>query len=102
MVTISRNLYTELESLTFRIDNNSASLDDYKRYELLLVNAGLPKHYIYDYLRRAGFSNWDDFVRARKIKEQSHQENLETAVVGGIIGLGIGLLLAGFLEKRSS
>ncbi len=101
MVKISRNLYTELEALTFRIDNNSASLDDYKRYELLLVNAGLPKQYMYDYLRRAGFSNWDDFVKARKVKEKTHQENIESTVVGGIIGLGLGLLLAGFLEKKS-
>ena len=99
MVTINRSLYNELESLTYRIDINSATLDDYRKYESLLVNAGLPKEYIYNYLRRAGFTNWDDLVKARKIKEKTHQENVETAVVGGIIGLGLGVLLAGFMDK---
>ncbi len=86
------NLYNELEVLTQKIENNTAELVDYKRYEFILEKGGLSTEYIYSYLNRAGFNNWNDLILARKDKEKKKTSN--AVVVGGLIGLGIGLILA--------
>ena len=87
------NLHNELELLTKKIENNSAELQHYKRYEVLLQKGGLSSDYIYSHLNRAGFKNWNQLINARKNKEK--RETTNAVVVGGIIGLGIGLLLVG-------
>ncbi len=87
------NLYNELEALTKKIEYNTAELQDYKRYELLLEQGGLTSNYIFSYLKRAGFDNWGELIEARKDKEKKETSN--AVVVGGLIGLGIGLLLLG-------
>jgi hypothetical protein len=92
------NLYNELEVLTQKIENNTAELKDYKRYELLLEQGGLTTQYIFSYLNRAGFKNWNELIEARKDKEKRKSSN--AIVVGGIIGLGIALLLAGIFGKE--
>ena len=94
MALISNQIYHELEVLTQKIEQNTASLSDYKRYETILINAGLPREYIFSYLQRAGFTTWDDFYRARTIKAQANQEKLEAIAIGGLIGIGIGLLIS--------
>ena len=91
------NLYNELEVLTQRIEQNSANLEDYQRYEFLLKKGGLSKDYIYSYLNRAGFNNWNELINARKEKENK-KELTNATVVGGIIGIGLGLLLAGIFS----
>jgi len=91
------NLYNELEVLTQRIEKNSADLEDYQRYELLLNKGGLSTEYIYSYLNRAGFNNWNELINARKNKENK-KELANATVVGGIIGIGLGLLLAGIFS----
>ena len=80
---------------TDAIESNEATLEDYRRYEYLLQQEGLPKRYIYEYLERAGFYSWEDLVAARKSKENRNLAN--AAAVGGIVGLGLGLLLTAFL-----
>ena len=82
---------SQLETLSKKIEVNSATLDDYKQYEYILLNSGLTKEYIYTFLTRAGFNNWEDFVSARKDKEK--EKNIGTAIIGGIIGLGLGLII---------
>lgn len=99
MLTINPQLYTELENLTIRIENNSANLKDYLRYEQILINAGLPREYIFSYLQRAGFSTWQEFINARNIKQQIQKEKLESLAIGGLIGIGIGLLLSSKSEE---
>ena len=91
------NLYNELEILTQKIEQNSADLEDYQRYELLLKKGGLSTEYIYSYLNRAGFNNWNELINARKNKENK-KELTNATVVGGIIGIGLGLLLAGIFS----
>lgn len=91
------SLYDELEALTQKIENNSARLEDYKRYEGLLEKGGLSTEYIYSYLNRAGFNNWDELINARKGREKKETSN--AVVIGGLIGLGIGLLLAGIFGE---
>ena len=83
-------IINELEVLTQKIERNTATLTDYDRYENLLQKGGLTHNYIYSYLNRAGFNTWDEFLQARK---QKKNDQMSGALVGGIIGLGIGLLL---------
>ncbi len=85
------NLINELEMLSNKIEANSADLKDYKRYENILLNSGLSKTYIYNFLNRAGFKTWEEFAFARKDKEK--EKNISSAIIGGIIGLGLGLIL---------
>jgi hypothetical protein len=100
MVTNNRNYYAELESLANKIENNTANLADYRRYEQLLANAGLPRTYIFSYVKRAGFSSWEEFIKARILQEKVHQENQKAKAVGGLVGIGLGLLLASALSKN--
>jgi hypothetical protein len=94
MAMINPQTYNELEILTQKIEQNTANLSDYKRYETILVNAGLSRDYIFSYLQKAGFTTWNDFYRARNIKAKANQETLEAIAIGGLIGIGIGLLIS--------
>lgn len=87
---------SELELLSQKIEKNTATIDDYKRYETLLLNGGLSHNYIFSYLNRAGFRTWEEFVSARQ-RKQSDKDS-EAVVVGGLIGLGLGLLLLGLFD----
>ena len=82
---------SKLEQLSKKIETNTANLNDYQEYENILMNSGLKKEYIYNFLNSAGFNNWEDFLSARKDKER--EKNIGTAIIGGIIGLGLGLIL---------
>ncbi|MEP2936864.1 MAG: hypothetical protein ABJM06_00620 [Gilvibacter sp.] len=93
------NLYDELEVLTQKIENNTANLDDYNRYESILLQGGLSLDYIHSYLNRAGFRDWNDLVLARRSKEVEKSTN--AGVIGAIIGLGLGLLIAELFGDRS-
>lgn len=80
----------ELEQLTHKIENNTATLQDYERYEALLLQGGLPLDYIYSYLDRAGFNSWEGFLAARQSK--ARREMIGGAIIGGLVGLGLGVL----------
>tara|TARA_B110000211_G_C13938152_1_gene490370 strand:+ start:347 stop:631 length:285 start_codon:yes stop_codon:yes gene_type:complete len=88
------NSYNELEQLTELIENNRASLENYKRYEQILINGGLSRDFIFSYLNRAGFNSWEEFVNARQNKESEVKEKKESWAVAAIIGIGIGLLIS--------
>lgn len=98
MEIMNREIYNELENLTHKIEHNTATLSDYQRYEFLLEQGGLSHDYIYSYLNRAGFSSWQDLIKARKSKEKT--EMLNAVAVGGLVGLGIGLLLTGIFGGK--
>ena len=91
------NLYNELEVLTNKIEDNSADLDDYKKYESLLNQGGLSIEFIHSHLNKAGFNNWNELIEARKSKERKETSN--AMVIGALIGLGIGLLLTGIFGR---
>ncbi|GAA4292574.1 hypothetical protein [Aestuariibaculum suncheonense] len=92
------NTYNELELLTQKIETNTADLKDYQRYEILLQNGGLSKEYIYSYLNRAGFNDWNELLNARKEKERAKDNNAK--LIGGIIGLGLGILIAKLFSEE--
>lgn len=88
--------YIELENLTQKIESNNATLNDYKRYEQLLVEGGLSREYIFSYLQRAGFNTWEELVQARRTKENEKKERNESLTVAAIVGIGIALLISAF------
>ncbi len=93
---MNKNLINELEVITHKIENNSAFLEDYKRYEVLLTKGGLSHDKIFTYLNRAGFNNWTDFYNERNSKVKS--KNIEAGIIGGLIGLGIGLIISALFD----
>ena len=95
---MNKSTINELEVISKKIENNTATIEDYKRYEYLLQSGGLSHDYIYSYLIRAGFNSWEDFIAARKKKENNDKE---ASLVGAIIGLGLGLLLIAMLGSNS-
>ncbi|WP_338376495.1 hypothetical protein [uncultured Flavobacterium sp.] len=88
----------EVELLSQKIEKNTATLEDYKRYENLLLNGGFTHDYIFSNLNRAGFWSWEEFIAARQKKEKD--KDTEANIVGGLIGIGLGLLLLGMWEGK--
>ena len=95
---MSKGVYNQLERLTKKIEDNTASLQDYQQYESILRKGGLTHDYIFSYLQKAGFNSWVDFVKARKNIE--YKERTLPVAIGGIIGIGVGLLLMGVFSKE--
>ena len=79
-----------------KIERNEAVLADYRRYEHLLLRAGLSEEYVHSYLYRGGFSSWEDFYRARLDQESANR--VSGTAVGAILGLGMGMLLYSALK----
>ena len=91
---ITAQIRNELESLTKKIEQNTANLEDYKRYEVLLTSGGVNHNYIFTYLNKAGFRGWEEFIAARQKKQT------EANTVGALIGLGLGLLLIAAISNN--
>lgn len=92
--------YIELEKLTQKIENNTASLDDYQKYENILLKGGLSQDYIHSYLNKAGFNTWEDLIRARQNKENGTSP-LGAIALGGLIGIGLGLIIYKLIGNNS-
>lgn len=89
---------SEIKAITERIEKDTATLDDYTRYESLLLKGGLSHEMIYSSLNKAGFNTWDEFLKARKRKERDRWE--ESNLIGALIGLGLGLLLYKLIKDK--
>ncbi len=88
MTTFKQELY----DLTHKIENDEAELKDYQRYEYLLKKGGLSDEYIHSYLE--GINSWEELIQKRKNKDANQDFTIAT-IVGGIVGVGIGVLIAG-------
>ena len=95
---MNKEIINKLEILSNKIERNTATLDDYKEYEHILLNSGLKREYIYTFINKAGFNNWEEFLKARKSKQ--NEKNIGTAVIGGIVGLGLGLILTAMFKEK--
>lgn len=67
-----------------KIEKSIAKSNDFKRYETLLLNNGLQKDYINLYLKKAGFNNWDEFIKKRDKKENNDEI---ASFIGGLLGI---------------
>jgi hypothetical protein len=94
---MNSSLINELNVLTEKIEQNTAALEDYKRYEVILLNGGFRRDYIFSYLNRIGLQTWEDFVAIR----QKNKKDLDHAsAIGGIIGMGWGLILINIIPVK--
>jgi hypothetical protein len=93
---MKNKLISDLDVLSRKIELNTASLIDYKRYEAILREGGLSHEYIFQSLNKAGFTTWEEFIAARNKKQNS--TDIEAGIVGGLLGLGLGLLLVGIFS----
>ena len=97
---MNNQIFGKLEFLTKEVETNTATIEDYKRYEVLLLNGGLTYEYTFSYLNQTEFKKQVDLIktRQRKQKDKDHK----AAHIGGFVGLGLGLLLLGILSKSSN
>ncbi|MCU0439148.1 MAG: hypothetical protein MUC49_14720 [Raineya sp.] len=93
----NNTVYQEIRYLSQKIENNRASLEDYKRYEKLLLSQGISHDYLFTELKKAGFTTWEQFLHAKK--EKQDERNLEIAT-GFIAGIGIGVLLLAVFDRK--
>ena len=93
MVIMNNQIYSELGILSQKIEDNTASVQDYNRYEELLLNAGLQKEYILSYLKKADLKSWEDLIKARNKQGKLREENQKMNAVGGLLGIAIGLFV---------
>ena len=94
MVAINNQTYKKIEELSQKIEVNTATLDEYYKYEELLLKAGTPKKSIEQNLKKANYKSWEDLISARNKVGRLREENLKASVVGGIVGLALGIALA--------
>jgi len=94
MVKTTNNTFTEIQHIAYKIENNTAQLTDYQNYETLLTEVGLPRDFIFSYLKKADIDSWEALVEARAKEEKMQRENLKAMAVGGVVGIGIGVVLA--------
>jgi|GEM_PF-2947708 len=94
MIKTTDNTFTQIEHLAFKIENNTAQLTDYQNYENLLINVGLPRDFIFSYLKKADIDSWEALLEARTKQEKMQKENRKAMAIGGVVGIGIGVVLA--------
>lgn len=95
---MTTQLINELVLLTNKIQQNTADIQDYIRYEKLLTQGGLPSEKAQMLLKRAGFSNWSEFYNARN--NVINSKKVEANIIGGLVGLGVGLLIASLFDEK--
>ena len=96
MKTNSADNMEEIEFLKNRILNNTAVLEDYIRYEEILIVNGINRDEIYNILRKHDISSFDELLRIRNIKMESHKDydkrkTIETEVVVSLVLLIVAL-----------
>lgn len=95
----SENLYA-LKDLRSKIEDNQASVEDYQAYENILDDY-YDIEEIQEPLKKAGIPNYDSLVEARKSDMDTEKyEKVEGFLVGALLGLGLGLILASMFSSN--
>ncbi|MBI5326159.1 MAG: hypothetical protein HZB41_12960 [Ignavibacteriae bacterium] len=93
MKQINKQIADELKGLQEKIRYNFASLEDYKKYEQMLLDYGYSQDEIQNELKRMGFYSWEQYIN-NKSKPKTFAERLKDGEFNGwILGLGTALLL---------
>ncbi len=89
---------TTIEQLMERIKLGTATYNDLLLYEKMLLNLGLPKGVLSNELRKIGFTSLSDYIKYRETLKQG--ERMDSVIIGGLVGLGLGLLIYSALKDR--
>jgi hypothetical protein len=88
-----------LISLNRMIVNGTATFDDYKEYEILLLNNGYTHNQIKEVLEKGDFHNIREYYQERQ-RSQDNRQDWEVIVTGGLIALSLALLMYGIANKK--
>jgi hypothetical protein len=92
-----KKIHAEIERLSQKIRNNTATLSEYQRYEQLLVDNGLPLNFVRSSLEKSGYRSWEELIRIRK--DETRDRYRETDTIGWLIGFGKSILLYDKLQR---
>jgi hypothetical protein len=85
---ISISELEEMESLSIQIDNDSTKVEDYKRYEELLLKTGLELTEIRRKMNKYGYSTYEDYIRAKKNPRTNEERKIvNIKIVAGLVVL---------------
>lgn len=89
-----------INELYYRILENKAEVSEYYEYERILSKY-YQKERIWQDLGAQGFRSWEDFYAARnpRYKPAPKTDNTMPILVGAVLGLGLAIIVANFLNK---
>ncbi len=91
----------EFDQLSNKIKHNSATIDDYYRYENVLRSKGYSDEQIWSRLKNQGIYSWEEYLdRRNKAQGREEKNTLEVLILGGLLGLGLALVLDGLFGNR--
>jgi len=92
---IEQDIQNRIKFLSDKIERNEATLQDYYAYEKLLIASGVDQYKIQSKLNEAGFESLEDYYNKRQAAKtlQQKREINDAAVLGALVGLGIGVLI---------
>ncbi len=101
---IEKSKVQEIESLADKIDKGTASLQDYQRYEGLLLEVGFTEDDVRAKMRQNGFRSYEEYLKAREKASTYEQKRITDAIiVASLVALSMAILLwiaQGFLKQK--
>jgi hypothetical protein len=97
--TITPQDRNRLISLNRMIVNGTATFNDYKEYENLLLSNGYTHNQIQEVLEKGNFGNIREYYQERQ-NTQDDKQDWEVIVTGGLIALSLALLMYGIANKK--
>jgi hypothetical protein len=98
---ITKQQLDEIELLSMKIDNNSMDIEDYKRYEELLLFAGMKQSDIREKMNKYNYSSYEEYLRAKKNPRNKEEEKIvNIKIVSGLVVLFAVLLF--FMAKQNA
>lgn len=95
----------ELNDLSFKIRKGTATIFDYKRHEELILKHKLASiQEIRESMLQYGFSNYEDYVKAReKPADRQQKKIVNVYVAAGIVAVGLLAIygLVRYLKKKN-
>jgi hypothetical protein len=86
--SLSQSELDEINHLSNKIDNNTAHLEEYERYESLLLSAGLTKGQIRSKMNNYGYLNYQQYLEARaNAVTKEHRKVVNVSIVAGLVVL---------------
>ena len=81
MITLTNSEVDNIKYLSELIQSGNAGIDDYNRYEQLLLSAGITQHEIRSKMYRHGFDSYEDYIVARRDAVTLQEKRVTRAIV---------------------